>query len=1512
MNSTLLKSALTGAVVAAAALGAMAQQNASRPGSLKTGLPSVLQRSVQNVADSLRTATQAEQQASQAGLPAPVKPLKHGSTKPFASPKRADSQETRIYFAVNPQDNDLHPAGAYWVDVNDPSFTYHRIGDQKPNATKGGVAVDDIYYATQVYSTPMRDWTVLWNLADTLSFTGTVYDGVYQLFANDAAYDPWTDRVVGICMSNYAQSKYKLGVIDYDKHSKQLFGPEYSYGKQLMSFAAGPECYWGIDYENNFYRIDKFSGETTLIGKTGVNANIIYGSSMIYEPKTKKIYYSPSDNNRNYLSSMFTIDPETGVATVLWEDNVRERRCGLWVDELTTADCPGLATDLAADFAIGSLSGKVSFTSPTTTWGGANGSGSLNYTILANGKQVAAGTTSYGTRQSVDVTIPGPGTYKFSIKTENAAGPSRWARLEAALGFEKPGKPAPHAAFADNKFTVNWNPVNLSAAGAAMDTAFIAYNVLRMPDSVRVAENLRDTVFVDNLTPPENLTTYYYGVSAVYGGVAEGEAGLSNALPMGHILAPWKEDFADHMNLDAFTVINANNDKYTWTFDSIYGHKYLNIQGYNDAGMNDWLITPPVKMEPGYLYRTNFNISNLLPSYNKPEQVRLLFGNAPTAEGMTTLIADTVNISSPDWVRIGDYVKVTEAGDYFFGLHATTPYSSFRLSLRDIEVEAPVSLQAPGYATDASIRSSYDDPSNVDISFITPTKRADGSPLQSISRLEVLRGDTLVVTYANPRVGTPIHCTDMVSQRGRNYIYSIVAYNEEGRGMELRIEDFIGIRKPSLPRNVTGWEKNGKVTMTWEAPATDELGNPLNPENVTYDVQYRAGAYNVIEVASDLNANTITFDYSIDDPNQPEFLTVEVIAKTEGGEGPAQTSYPIACGNAHSVPFIESFAGGRALHPVGALAMNGNIEWHLYGDNSFNDLKSYDNDGGMIGMQANQQGAKGLMSFAKIDLSSMNKPVLSFYVYNISGSSADNNEYEVLINDGTGFRSVYSAKVSDCSAPGWNKVSVPMDAAKGKTVQLALTATTQAYVYSLFDNFRLVEKLADNLSLRDFSAPVAVAANTEAAFNVTVENNGDNDANGYTLKLFRNSQLYKEMTVSSKLASGSSVKHTIPASFTTVDPDQAAFMLELSYEPDMDIDDNISDEKQVSVIKSSYPAPTQFHAEAMASGRDAELSWQAPLLEGAELDPVTESFETAAPWNVSEAADWKLVNRDGKKIGGANGITFPNGIQGSSTAGFFTFRYGEDAQFNQTWQPFAGNQMLISVYASDGSASDDWAISPELSGKAQTVSLRARSYDASYLESFRIMYSTTDREPASFVEAKAFNNISNEWTLYSANLPAGAKYMAINGVSQDKFMLFVDDITYVPGGDLQLKGYHVYRDGVRITEQPMTDLSYTDSRLNGGDYEYCVTAMYDRGESRPTDKQSVHLSGVDVLPTGVEISSVPGAIIVSGAHGMNVRVLAASGIFLYNGPGNDSLRIPAQKGVYMVTVAASTVKVMVK
>ena len=62
-----------------------------------------------------------------------------------------------------------------------------------------------------------------------------------------------------------------------------------------------------------------------------------------------------------------------------------------------------------------------------------------------------------------------------------------------------------------------------------------------------------------------------------------------------------------------------------------------------------------------------------------------------------------------------------------------------------------------------------------------------------------------------------------------------------------------------------------------------------------------------------------------------------------------------------------------------------------------------------------------------------------------------------------------------------------------------------------------------------------------------------------------------------------------------------------------------------------------------------------------------------------------------------------------------------------------------------------------------------------YPESFRVLYSTTDKLPDSFIEVDAVENypangvVPEEWTEFKATLPAGAKYFAINHDAYDTY-----------------------------------------------------------------------------------------------------------------------------------------------
>ncbi|MBN3036591.1 MAG: T9SS type A sorting domain-containing protein, partial [Bacteroidales bacterium] len=108
--------------------------------------------------------------------------------------------------------------------------------------------------------------------------------------------------------------------------------------------------------------------------------------------------------------------------------------------------------------------------------------------------------------------------------------------------------------------------------------------------------------------------------------------------------------------------------------------------------------------------------------------------------------------------------------------------------------------------------------------------------------------------------------------------------------------------------------------------------------------------------------------------------------------------------------------------------------------------------------------------------------------------------------------------------------------------------------------------------------------------------------------------------------------------------------------------------------------------------------------------------------------------------------------------------------------------------------------------------------------------------------------------------------------------------TVKPIGNLSdgLLGYNVYRDGNKINASMVTALEYDDMDLPVGYYEYYVTAVYDEGESGPSNKVYV-----DII-TGIEQPGVINTVIFPNPAREMIHITSAtemSAVRIYNYAG---------------------------
>lgn len=244
---------------------------------------------------------------------------------------------------------------------------------------------------------------------------------------------------------------------------------------------------------------------------------------------------------------------------------------------------------------------------------------------------------------------------------------------------------------------------------------------------------------------------------------------------------------------------------------------------------------------------------------------------------------------------------------------------------------------------------------------------------------------------------------------------------------------------------------------------------------------------------------------------------------------------------------------------------------------------------------------------------------------------------------------------------------------------------------------------------------------------------------------------------------------------------------------------------------------------------------------------------------------------------------------------------------------------MLMAFADKDRLNNDWLISPELSGNKQTIKFWVRSISGNYPnETYSVMASSKGREVTDFTEV-AKGEAPLDWTEKEAELPEGTKYFAIRCTSNDCYLMVLDDVTYIPGtglpSELSLVGYNIYRNGEKITQEPVGTTAFTDKIDISNNHLYAVTAVYATGESRFSNVVALgNLSGVaSVESDKVSIKALNSHIIVAQAEGKNITISNAAGAVLFNGKGTEpTVSVPAANGIYVVKVGDNVKKIVVR
>jgi len=190
----------------------------------------------------------------------------------------------------------------------------------------------------------------------------------------------------------------------------------------------------------------------------------------------------------------------------------------------------------------------------------------------------------------------------------------------------------------------------------------------------------------------------------------------------------------------------------------------------------------------------------------------------------------------------------------------------------------------------------------------------------------------------------------------------------------------------------------------------------------------------------------------------------------------------------------------------------------------------------------------------------------------------------------------------------------------------------------------------------------------------------------------------------------------------------------------------------------------------------------------AQRGHVTMNFDSLADFSLSFGS-WHAVDVDGDTTYGIQNHSFPHASAPMAFLAFNPAQVTPSMAGDTAIQPHSGARYGAS-FSSVTPPSNDWFISPKVQLSSNgSFSVWVKSYTAQYgLEQYKVAVSTTDSLPSSFtvitgalpLEAPA------AWTKKTFSLAAYNNqkvFIAIQCVSNDKFIFMIDDLDIDPGNN---------------------------------------------------------------------------------------------------------------------------------
>jgi hypothetical protein len=352
---------------------------------------------------------------------------------------------------------------------------------------------------------------------------------------------------------------------------------------------------------------------------------------------------------------------------------------------------PAAVTALAVTpGAVGALTAALSWTNPSTTFGGET-LAELTAVNIYNGYELVHTITApqTGAAATHTVTVDSAAIYTFKVVPVSAAGSGAPAKASAYIGADLPEAPTNVTLTADgDNGAIAWTAPETGLNGGWFDESTLTYTVTRLPDNVDVATELTETGYTDNtIAQPGHFS---YRITSVNSKGTGGSSTSEEKLLGGSVKLPYNMSFENTDGWQLWKIVNDDNtglwaryEGYTYAHTGSFSMRYNSSTAYPG---NDWIISPKIPLEAGKAYKIKFWTRVFSSLY--PEKLELYLASDQTPEsviGEAVWVNDV--ITSGTYVEFETAISATSGGDYCFAFRCFSAAGMTNLYFDDFSID---------------------------------------------------------------------------------------------------------------------------------------------------------------------------------------------------------------------------------------------------------------------------------------------------------------------------------------------------------------------------------------------------------------------------------------------------------------------------------------------------------------------------------------------------------------------------------------------------------------------------------------------------------------------------------------------------------------------------------------------------------------------------------------------------------------------------------------------------------